>query len=1018
MSHTRTVKLGLMPPLTGLVGIYGTEIFRAGQIACDEVNENGGVLGIPLELIVEDDGSLPHSAVAAAHKLVDIHQCSAIIGNLLSNSRIAVAYQVAELRKVPLLNFSFYEGSIQSRYFFHFAALPNQQIDRMIPYMREKYGPRMFFAGNNYEWPRGSIDAAKRALLRAGGEVIGEEYCPIGLPTEAMEHLLDRVKAAAPDVFVPYFAGLDQINLLTRFTERGMKQNMAVVMGHYDELMASILPAEVREGFYSSNTYFMTVDSAENCNYLARLATLPGITGVWPHGNGILTNFGEGTYLCVKAFAQAANAAGTLRTEALINALKTVTVSGPQGTVKMDPVTHHAAVNTYLSRCDTEGKFNIIEKFGMIQPLMPERYSHQHIKNQATMEDDIRLQSRILQQMSEAVILVNVSNRQIVYTNSGADRLFGFDKNELIGKPLASLFHSAKGELKKSVDDIIQVLIEKGTWQGEIHNIRKNGTPIWCSASISTFTHPTQGEVWLGVQRDITEQKESAQAIRDHSERMQMVINATNDGIWDWNIQTHEGYFSPRWAEILGYKENELKQQDSVFFELIHPDDRPLTSIALNNHFEKHEEYQVEMRLRHRDGSYRWVLSRGKATRDDTGLPVRMLGSITDITTHKQMEQVLLREQALKESERRSRAIIEASPIPLAMNDDHGNITFLNQAFQNTLGYTISDIPTLTDWWPLAYPDPQYRKDVGERWLKNLEKAKITKRRFTPLELDIQCKDGVSRTFLTSAAPLEDGFTGEHLVILYDITERKQSESSLIAARDEADRANTAKSEFLSRMSHELRTPLNAILGFGQLLDIDRKPSVSDSHRGHVNEILNAGNYLLELINEILDLSRIESGRLDITLEPISIAPLIKTCILQLQPLADKKKINISLQLTQNYLVDADLLRLREVITNLLSNAIKYNRDSGNIKIICSNTKNNRIRISVHDTGMGIDIDSLPRLFKPFERLEKPFNTNDGTGIGLALSKNLVEAMQGEIGVDSVPGQGSTFWFELPLAAI
>jgi len=247
-----------MPPLTGLVGIYGTEIARAAQVACDEVNEMGGVLGKPLELIIEDDGSLPESAVAAAEKLIDVHHCVAIIGNLLSNSRIAVAYRVAEPRKIPYLNFSFYEGSILSRYFFHFAALPNQQIDRMMPYMRENYGPRMFFAGNNYEWPRGSVDAAKRALVRAGGEVVGEEYAPIGIDAQSLEQLLDHVEAAAPDVFVPYFAGADQVNLLTRFTERGLKRHMAVVMGHYDEMMASKLAPEVREGFYSSNTYFMT----------------------------------------------------------------------------------------------------------------------------------------------------------------------------------------------------------------------------------------------------------------------------------------------------------------------------------------------------------------------------------------------------------------------------------------------------------------------------------------------------------------------------------------------------------------------------------------------------------------------------------------------------------------------------------------------------------------------------------------------------------------------------------------
>jgi ABC-type branched-subunit amino acid transport system substrate-binding protein len=283
-----------MPPLTGLVEIYGREISLAAQIACQEVNESGGVLGKPLELIFEDDGSLPESAVSAAKKLVDQHRCVAIIGNLLSNSRISVAYRVAEPCKIPYLNFSFYEGSIYNRYFFHFAALPNQQIDKMIPCMQKMFGPNMFFAGNNYEWPRGSIDAAKRVLELSKGKVVGEEYYPIGVGLDDIDRLMDNLSKSGADVFVPYFAGIDQIHLLTAFTARGLKKRMAVVMGHYDEVMACHLPSVVREGFYSSNTYFMTVDTPENRRYLERLKAMPGITGIWPQGNGILTNFGGG----------------------------------------------------------------------------------------------------------------------------------------------------------------------------------------------------------------------------------------------------------------------------------------------------------------------------------------------------------------------------------------------------------------------------------------------------------------------------------------------------------------------------------------------------------------------------------------------------------------------------------------------------------------------------------------------------------------------------------------------------
>lgn len=373
-SSTDTVRLGLMAPISGLVSLYGPEISWAGRLACEEVNTAGGILGRPLELIVADDGSLPETAVPAAERLIDEAGCVAFVGNLLSNSRIAVANRVADPRRVPHLNFSFYEGSISSRYFFHFAALPNQQIDRMIPYMADRFGPKMFFAGSNYEWPRGSIDAAKLALAGLGGEVVGEAYLPIG--TTEIDELLEGVSKSGADVFVPYFAGADQIGLLTRFSELGLKDRMAVVMGHYDEAMVGHLPPEVRAGFFSSNTYFMSVDTPANRAYLERLGKLPEVSGIWPRGNGVLTNFGEGTYVCVKAFAEAARKAGSLDAEDLVAALETVAVSGPQGEVRMDPTTHHATVNGYLACCGEDGTFEIIESFGRIDPVIPARYRH------------------------------------------------------------------------------------------------------------------------------------------------------------------------------------------------------------------------------------------------------------------------------------------------------------------------------------------------------------------------------------------------------------------------------------------------------------------------------------------------------------------------------------------------------------------------------------------------------------------------------------------------------------------
>lgn len=518
------IRLGLMPPLTGLVGIYGDEIVRAAMIACGEINERGGVLGRPLQLIVEDDGSLPETAVQAAIKLVDEHHCSAIIGNLLSNSRILVATQVAEPRRIPYLNFSFYEGSISGRYFFHFAALPNQQIDKMIACMAKYYGQKMFFAGNNYEWPRGSIDAAKRALTELGGAVVGEEYLSIGVSYREIDNLLKQVAHSGADIFVPFFAGIDQIKLLTRFSELGLKNRMAVVMGHFDEIMASRLPASVREGFYSSNTYFMSVDTPGNRNYLARLEQLPGIDGVWPYGNGMMTNFGEATYLCVQAFAKAAEVAGSVYPEALVAALESVSIKGPQGRVQMDANTHHAYVNTYLSRCTAEGSFRIIESFGIIPPVIPERYRMRARQSAEAAKIDSVSQlitddaKQLMQKLSTAWDILSIADMAILATdefgiiveaNTNACQVFGYSSKELIGLSVHLLLPP---HLRERHVEMFRLFVEgeeterRMSGRSPVTGYRKDGTFFPLEASIAKFR---QDGHWLLVvtMRDITENK-------------------------------------------------------------------------------------------------------------------------------------------------------------------------------------------------------------------------------------------------------------------------------------------------------------------------------------------------------------------------------------------------------------------------------------------------------------------------------------------------------------------------------
>ena len=242
--------------------------------------------------------------------------------------------------------------------------------------------------------------------------------------------------------------------------------------------------------------------------------------------------------------------------------------------------------------------------------------------------------------------------------------------------------------------------------------------------------------------------------------------------------------------------------------------------------------------------------------------------------------------------------------------------------------------------------------------------------------------------------------------------------AALEVAKLSAEKANLVKSEFLSSVSHELRTPLHAIIGFAQILDSEAS-SFSSEQKSYLEQVLVAGWHLLELINGILDLSQIESGNLSLSLEPALLNPILLECRAMIEPVAQKRGASVALlPCDQSLFVQADPLRLKQVLLNLLSNAVKYGGDAGVVSVAASTVSPGRIRISVTDNGKGLSVDKLDMLFQPFNRAGQEFGAEEGAGIGLVLCKRLVEAMGGNIGVDSTVGAGSVFWFELNVARV
>jgi PAS domain S-box-containing protein len=387
----------------------------------------------------------------------------------------------------------------------------------------------------------------------------------------------------------------------------------------------------------------------------------------------------------------------------------------------------------------------------------------------------------------------------------------------------------------------------------------------------------------------------------------------------------------------------------------------------------------------------------------------------TDNTVRKQVEEEQKKlDQRLRDQQFYTRSLIESNVDALITTDPSGIITDVNKQMEALTGCTRDEL--------IGAPFKNYFTDP-ERAGAAIKQV-LNEKKVTDYELTASARDGKktvvsynASTFYDRDRKLQGVFAAAR-----DVTERKRFEVALQetnveleSAKSAAEKANLAKSDFLSSMSHELRSPLNAILGFAQLLE-STSPLPTASQKENIAQILQAGWHLLKLINEVLDLAVIESGKMSLSPELVSLAQVISECQAMMEPLAKQRGISMTFpRLDIPYYVNADRTRVKQVLINLLSNAIKYNRKQGMVEVKCTATSPERIRISVKDTGAGLPPGKLTQLFQPFNRLGQESRAEEGTGIGLVMSKRVIELMEGAIGVESTVGVGSVFWIELLL---
>jgi PAS domain S-box-containing protein len=576
-----------------------------------------------------------------------------------------------------------------------------------------------------------------------------------------------------------------------------------------------------------------------------------------------------------------------------------------------------------------------------------------------------------------------------VETNEAFDRSAGVEW--ATGRPASTILGDFRNPWLEGFAHVVQTGVP---WRSEMlwgaHVYRAEVLPGGNGRAVILFT-------------DITDLRTREQDLADALERHRSTELAAETGRFRWDLASRRFECSEGACIVLGLDAGAAHHEPDAWVGSIHPDDRPRSDSELLDRLASFDwtGQPWEPRIQLAGDDSRWISIRGRRIRDVTGVVLHVDGHVTDVTRRKRAEVRLM------ESERRFRDLANRAPVIIGATGPDGAVEFVNQAWTEFAGLPAEG----WNWEAMLHPD-----DQGE-FLAGIGKAVSQRREFSG-EVRVLRHDGEYRYLHVVATPRHDpegAFIG-HAGVAYDVTDQKQAILDSQAAALAAEQANRLKSEFLAVMSHELRTPLNAIIGYSEWLLFPGAGALTATQRGDIREIASGGQRLLALVNDILDLSRIEAGEWTMEPEAVDIEQLIAQALADVAPQSVDKGLNVSLLCEPGLpSAHADPRTLRQVLVNLLGNAVKFT-DSGSITV-SAHAGDGVVTVLIADSGIGIPPDLLPLIFDPFRQGNSgTARRHGGTGLGLAIVQRLVELMGGTVAVASVPGEGSTFTVTVPLA--